>query len=107
MPNNDVLLATLNNIAHYDLKSLLDLTFGDSRDSNPYIDNKTNTEYYELLNPPTCVTDQNNTVLLSLNIRSLMSNHEELSKMIQNLTKAGANIGELPCRKSGQCPTLT
>jgi hypothetical protein len=71
---------------------------------NPYIDNKTNTEYYELFNPLTCVTDQNNTVLLSLNIRSLMSNHEELSKMIQNLTKAGANIGAIALQEVWSVP---
>jgi hypothetical protein len=85
MPENNVgdLLATLNSNICYDLSNSLNIALGNTNDVNPYVDSKLNTLYYDCNAPPTVITN-NNPTALSLNIRSLMSNHSQLKTVIPN-----------------------
>jgi hypothetical protein len=50
--NNEDPLFVLNNNANYDLSNTLLLALGENNESNPYIDNKLNTLYFDQDLPP-------------------------------------------------------
>ncbi len=76
---NDGLLESLNQNDRYDLNEPLTLTLGNANDSNPYIDHPLVTTYLDTNNLALLMNGNNKSIFASLNIRSLMSNHEQLS----------------------------
>jgi hypothetical protein len=86
------LLTALNNNPRFDLNNTLSLTLGDSIETNPYVESKIKTLFYEPHVPPPPSLNPNSSTFLSLNIRSLMSHHPQLNSLITDLVNLGANI---------------
>jgi exonuclease III len=97
-------LTILNNHNDYDLINPLNLALGDSIDTNPYIDNRLNTLYYDLSPPPSPLISPNNVSFLSLNIRSLMRNHTHLNSLIANLTQNSSNVNAIALQETWAVP---
>jgi hypothetical protein len=106
MTCNDVrdLLPTLNKHNNYDILNPLLLAFGDSNDTNPYIENKLNTLYYDQYLPRTPLISPNNISFFSLNIRSLMSNNLHLNPIISNFRTIGSNVKAIALQEIWSVP---
>jgi hypothetical protein len=85
-------LASLNLNRCLDVTEAVTLTLGDENETNPYIDFKLNTQYHDEFSFIQNFAGSENSVLLSLNIRSLMCNLDQLLSLITKLTSKGVNI---------------
>jgi exonuclease III len=85
-------LDSLNANLCYDLNDKLNLVLGSENDANPYIDFPLNTKFYDLYSFAGSFRGKDNILCLSLNIRSLMCNHNKLSDFLLNLNKNGVEI---------------
>ncbi len=92
MPSEVCPLESLNNDNRFDLLDSLDIAYGNSNDSNPYIENIPNTTYFDPNSIIPCMRSPSSNIFISLNIRSLMCNHEQLSLLLSNLISKNLNI---------------
>jgi hypothetical protein len=106
MTSNDARdpLLTLNNQFNYYLLNPLLLALGDTNEANPYIENQLNTLYFDHLIPPSPLTLLNSISFLSLNIRSLIANHQYLNPIISNLINIGSNIKAIALQETWNVP---
>jgi hypothetical protein len=98
------ILLSLNNASKYDLPNPINLALGNSNDTNPYLENKLNTLYYDLHLPPSLITLPNSITFLSLNIRSLMSNHSHLNSIVTNFLSNEEKIGAIALQEVWSVP---
>jgi hypothetical protein len=85
-------LESLNSNNQYDLNECITLTIGDTIDTNPYIESPLTTSYLDINNLPLLMNGSNKVVFASLNVRSLMSSHEQLSLLLTNLIQNNVNL---------------
>ena len=85
-------LESLNSNLSYDLVDKMNLALGTDSDSNPYIDNPLNTKFFDIHNVNKYCGGLDKALFLSLNIRSLMCNLDDLSNLLANLSLNSTNI---------------
>jgi hypothetical protein len=93
-------LLSLNSNISYDLLNPLLLALGDNNETNPYIENQLNTLYFDQQIPPTPLTLPNSISFMSLNIRSLIANHQYLNPIISSFINKGSNIKAIALQKT-------
>jgi hypothetical protein len=76
----------------FDLSEALTLTLGNSTESNPYIENPISTNYVDNISLSANMSGPKNHIFASLNVRSLMSNHEQLSALLIDLVRNNVNL---------------
>jgi hypothetical protein len=101
---NDGPLESLNQNNRYDLNESLTLTLGNDNDSNPYTDHPLTTTYLDTNNLPLLMNGNNKIIFPTLNIRSLMSNHEQLSSLLNDLVRKNVNIAAVALQEVWAVP---
>lgn len=97
-------LESLNSNNQYDLNECLALTIGDSIDTNPYIESPLTTSYLDSNNLPLLMNGSNKIVFASLNVRSLMNSHEQLSLLLTNLIQNNVNMAAVALQEVWAVP---
>ncbi len=104
MPLNVSPLDSLNNNLCLDLNNVINLALGDDNEANPYIDFKLSTNYHDEISFINNFSGPNNKIMLSLNIRSLMCNHDRLLALVEKLTSKGVNIIAIAIQETWAVP---
>jgi hypothetical protein len=85
-------LEFLNSNLCLDFSNAATLPLGGENESNPYIDFKLNTNYHDEFSFKQKFSGTDKNVLLSLNIRSLMSNYDQFLLFMNKMAAKGVNI---------------
>ena len=75
----------INSSNHLDLADILTTHYGDSSDTNPYINIDLNSKYFDLNNLISTSKNLNTPLLLNINVRSLHSKVDYLSELTSTL----------------------
>ena len=103
MANPTDSLGSLNSNLNYDLKNALDNFFGDDNDENSFINDNHSHLYYDLDSfASKCANNSN--IFLSLNVCSLMSKHQNLSTVINDLLKKQVKIKVIAIQETWNIP---